>query len=647
MIPDLLLALLGVPGDVFIATDAPERAPSLAVAEELNFFIKPHERERLNNLIRIGASYGALERVTRSERESVIDHDGLDVKSGSLYRRALANGVDEILDAYEAKILKLEQDALRRRGDAGTLSSIESELSEERAVIPALMELFGEVLDGARGVSGAEVLRRARDAWLRAGHPATRAACERLYWRATQVMMQQLLGWCAHGTIVDPCDEFFVRTIDRCEGLRTKEDDGGGIWHESHRVALERLPPGIELSTAEAVSFIGRGVRILTSSINQRTPSFSFDAEAYAARATARIRKLASAESFDPREFDAVVESMRSEIAEALGEVLLHRSGLVAHLTAMTEFYFLGKGDFYSIFVDEAKELLALPPKLGNATRELATPFAQSAVTAMPSNIAIYSTFKLVYSSALTRSEENAAERPTTPSTAFLPRVHVPEYDAWDGIDLECSIPWPMGIFFTADTQERYKTIFKYLFRLKRVQFDLQETWVRLRRSGLIKTLRLRHLMQQLIENWRTYMQVDVIETEFEKMLEKIAQTKDFNTCSLAHRQYLAVVMAHSFLDVGSIMTIFEDIFSLVRELCEASVRYADGQGLPADWDERLDYLTRQFGKNSLELFDNLRSGYIVELPSLRAFLTRFNFNEFFETAATSGVNLQFEDLSV
>ena len=645
MVPDLLLALVGVPGDVFTLDVDASGAEELVVARDLDL-LKKHERDRLNGLIRIGSAYRALEALARRERSSEMSSDA---STSSLYRRALAIGIDGVLDEYEAKILKLEQEALRRGGSSGVVNAIESELSDERAVMPSLVEAFGDVFDARAPLKGADVIRSAREAWLRTGHPATRAACERLYWRVTQVMVQQLLGWCAHGTIVDPYDEFFVRSIaPKGEGeANLKEDDGSGIWHESHRLALERLPPGVELSTAEAVSFIGKGVRILTYPNKDGSQRLAFDAEAYAKRATMLLRKLASAESFDPREFDSVVESMRVEIAEALGDVLLHESGLVRHLTAMTKFYFLGQGDFYSTFLDEARELLALPPKLGSATRELSAPFAQAASSTLCEENTLYSSFRLVYSSALMRSEESASSSTMTPSTAFVPRVHIPEYDAWDGINLECSVQWPMGIFFTSDTLDKYRTIFKYLFRLKRAQFDLQDAWLHLRRSGLNGTLRLRHSMNQLIDNWRTYIQIDVIEAEFHKMLEKLAATKDYNKCSLAHRQYLAVVMAHSFLDVGSIMTIFEEIFGLVRELCEASTRYSEGHGLPADWDERVAYLSRQFEKNSVELFESLRAGYIVELPALRALLMRFNYNEFFENAASNGMSLKFESMAM
>ena len=156
------------------------------------------------------------------------------------------------------------------------------------------------------------------------------------------------------------------RTRDAARDAKTT---GAARWHESHRVALERIPPGVELSTAEAISFIGRGVRVLTHPTKSASMRGNFDAEAYAARSTRRVRALAAAPAFDPRAFEAEVEVMRAEIAEALGEVLLRESGLVSHLAAMRDFYLLGKGDLYATFLDEARDLLALPPKPGSATR--------------------------------------------------------------------------------------------------------------------------------------------------------------------------------------------------------------------------------------------------------------------------------------
>jgi gamma-tubulin complex component 4 len=154
--------------------------------------------------------------------------------------------------------------------------------------------------------------------------------------------------------------------------------------------------------------------------------------------------------------------------------------------------------------------------------------------------------------------------------------------------------------------------------------------------------------MNLLIENWRAYIQVDVIEPEFQKLLQTISSSSDFNQCTRAHRQYLAAVMAHSFLDVGSIMTIFEDIFALAREIFSTCSQYSSGQGLPADWEDRLSYLSRQFEKNSQELLTNLRA-YVIEVPTLRTFLLRMSFNDHFENGS-EGVNLtatQFDGLEM
>ena len=116
MIPDLLLALLGVSGDVFVPDVDSDGAETLVVAKDLDF-IQPHERQRLNSLATLGASYAAIDRMARREQLSV----SVSTSKTSLYRRALAIGLTEVLGSYEAKILKLEQDALRRGASGGTI----------------------------------------------------------------------------------------------------------------------------------------------------------------------------------------------------------------------------------------------------------------------------------------------------------------------------------------------------------------------------------------------------------------------------------------------------------------------------------------------------------------------------------------------
>jgi len=622
MIPDLLLALLGVPGDVFARDD---ETCALTVAQDIDF-ISTAERQRFNAVARAGTSYALLERAaSECSRSRETDARGNDRPSSAM-RRALALAIKLELGTYEAKILKLERDALRSTSASAMLNAIESEIYGDHATLTAMWESFQGVF-ADENVIGADVMRTARDAWLRAGHPNARAALERTYWRVTQVMMQQLLGWCAYGTVVDPCGEFFVKSIG--DGEDAEDADGSGVWHKSHRVALERLPPGVELVAAEAVSFIGRGVRILTHPTKGESVSGRFDADGYAKRTTERIRKLAATEAFEPREFEALVEELRAEIARALGKILLGDGNLLAHLDTMRGFYFLGKGDLFSMFFDEARSVLALPPKPGSATRDLAAPFAQAVSRAVMLEDKFAERFRLSYASVLTKEAQASSTTVMSPTSAFAPRVRIPEYDAWDGIDLECVVPWPMGIFLTEETLDRYRTIFKYLFRFKRVQYDLQNVWVRLRRSNLTFTLRLRHSMSMLIEHWLAYIQVDIIEVEYQRMLDAIAATTDFNKCTLAHREYLATIMANSFLDVGSVMSIFEDIIALARELCVTCVKHADGLTLPADWDDRSAYLRRQFDKESAELFDALRSAN--SHTRVRNFLTRINFNNHFD----------------
>ena len=142
MVPEVLLALLGVPGEVIVLVPGselhgPER---FRVSPDLPF-LEPPERASLDRLVSLGYAFRCLERFVADEGESgVLAAVGGSSRSdggGSLYRRALAAGVGEVLSSYEAAVLRLEQDVLRGATPA-LPAALESALSSFALVLPSL-----------------------------------------------------------------------------------------------------------------------------------------------------------------------------------------------------------------------------------------------------------------------------------------------------------------------------------------------------------------------------------------------------------------------------------------------------------------------------------------------------------------------------
>ena len=150
MVPEVLLALLGVPGEVITLVPATSDGGQerFRVSPDLPF-LEPPERASLDRLVSLGYAFRCLERFVAREDEAGTTMATLPsgpeasfafnapASGGSLYRRALAAGVSDVLAAYESAILRLEQDILR--GVTPALpAALESALSGFTLVLPAL-----------------------------------------------------------------------------------------------------------------------------------------------------------------------------------------------------------------------------------------------------------------------------------------------------------------------------------------------------------------------------------------------------------------------------------------------------------------------------------------------------------------------------
>ena len=330
MVPEVLLALMGVPGEVIVLEPASASSPErFRVSPDLPFVDAP-ERACLDRLVSLGYAFRCLEAFATREGST----SGADLATGhplsgapppverraappSLYRRALAAGVGEVLATYESAILRLEQDVLR--GVVPALpAALESALAEFAVVLPALHETLAPVMASPATLRGAALMHHLHAAARDAGAPRVEAALVRLRGRCAFAAYQQTLAWCVHGVLADPAAEFWVVPVegaggeggvwlgadDRRRGDETflfgeedardakrsfradaettleeyayfagdaadadahpEEDGGEGEWHRGFQVSLEALPPGVELPVAEATLFVGRAVRVLS-----------------------------------------------------------------------------------------------------------------------------------------------------------------------------------------------------------------------------------------------------------------------------------------------------------------------------------------------------------------------------------------------
>ena len=109
---------------------------------------------------------------------------------------------------------------------------------------------------------------------------------------------------------------------------------------------------------------------------------------------------------------------------------------------------------------------------------------------------------------------------------SFESKIKTNQNDPWSGLSIDYKCDWPKQLIFSPDAVDKYNALFKFLFPIKRVQIELQHVWSQkvrslkhLDREPVFKlAMQLRQHMSFLIDNLYSYLQVDVLEGQWQKL---------------------------------------------------------------------------------------------------------------------------------
>nr|KAG5690685.1 hypothetical protein BaRGS_013471 [Batillaria attramentaria] len=311
-----------------------------------------------------------------------------------------------------------------------------------------------------------------------------------------------------HGLCQDPQREFFIQhissgSVTTTDTSKSSQEANGelGIMgvtgrqmqaqrsasapdldgpHDSNVFVIQAdlLPSYIPIRVANKILFVGESVQMFE--INQQkdkqhSGQFMKERET---EFTRDFQRLSQQPTFSCSAFEALVDKIRSHVAEHLWVMVVQEADLTGHLRVMKDFFLLGRGELFLAFIDQAQHLLKGPP--------------------------------------------------------------------------------------AASTEHgRYNRVFRFLLAVRRTQQDLQSTWQLQMLSkakvkdtgqsaGTAAVWQLRHHMSFLVDNLQYYLQVDVIESQYGLLLDQINSTRDFEAVKLAHEQFLAALLAQSFVHMKS-----------------------------------------------------------------------------------------------
>uniref|UniRef100_A0A452GG36 Gamma-tubulin complex component n=1 Tax=Gopherus agassizii TaxID=38772 RepID=A0A452GG36_9SAUR len=384
MIHELLLALSGYPGAAFIWS----KRSGLQVSQELPF-LHPSESSVLNRLCRLGTDYIRFTEFIEQYTGHVQQQDHHPSQQNQcglhgIYLRAFCTGLDSVLQPYRQALLDLEQEFLA--DPHLSISHINYSLDQFQLLFPSVMVVVEQIK--TQKIHGCQLLETVYKHSC-GGLPPVRSALEKILAVCHGVMYKQLSAWMLHGLLLDQHEEFFVKqgpSSGNVPAQPEEEEDDLGIGgltgkqlrelqdlrliEEENMLApslkqfslrVEMLPSYIPVRVAEKILFVGESVQMFENqnvNLTRKGSILKNQEDTFAAE----LHRLKQQPLFSLVDFEAVVDWIRSTVAEHLWKLMVEESDLLGQLKIIKDFYLLGRGELFQAFIDTAQHMLKTPP---------------------------------------------------------------------------------------------------------------------------------------------------------------------------------------------------------------------------------------------------------------------------------------------
>ncbi len=408
---------------------------------------------------------------------------------------------------------------------------------------------------------------------------------------------KMLFKWINQGVLEDFHSEFFVQEMQ----LDNRSSTGFFTWHERYVLVEGQVPlccqgglmEIITSELAEEVLLVGKGINFIRYCLQDKDWEVSEEDDS----GQNVTDKVLGCEGYNfstlkdevgfGDEFQCVstlhdVVSQASErIHSHIFDSLQHKHHLMRHLHALKQFLFLGQGDFVSSFVESLDaEFRGRTSTAGIYNHTLASLLEGSLRT---TNARYLPNYVLRNLGVRLMIDERDSDRywmgqpPKTKSDEMTPWVdnEASIQDPWDYVCIDYHIDSPLDAVVHDAAMGTYHHVFLFLFRLKRVEWMLNNSWrqsTALNHSILVETkaggadapavseaaehssylLRrissTRQTMLHFISNLQNYLMFEVLEGGWEGLERSMKKAKSLDDVILAHNSYLGEIVEKSLL---------------------------------------------------------------------------------------------------
>ncbi|KAJ3331503.1 hypothetical protein HDU76_003008 [Blyttiomyces sp. JEL0837] len=282
------------------------------------------------------------------------------------------------------------------------------------------------------------------------GDPFVQDFMERLLKRASRPFFEIVKRWIYEGELEDPFKEFFV--------VLDESAKDANIWRMKYHLKYDMVPSFISGVTAKRIYLIGKSLNFIRYCCQEE--------EYVVQRSKESSEYLEEMEYGHSKDFEETIKKSYEQISGKVLEILYEKYKLIDHFMALKKYLLLGQGDFVQNLMDK------LGSKLSMSAHSI---FRHNLIEVLESSIR---------SSNAQYDDQDLIRR------LDVRLLQITSGDTgWDVFALDYHVTSPINTILNTQAMHQYVKLFIFLWRLKRVEHTLSQTW---RRQIVMGSRRLR-----------------------------------------------------------------------------------------------------------------------------------------------------------
>jgi gamma-tubulin complex component 2 len=435
------------------------------------------------------------------------------------------------------------------------------------------MERLDVVAASASDLVGGALLNRLREESACGGDEASQSLMRFLIQRAGAPYLEMLGSWIYDGQLADPYGEFMVRGEDTLNKDAVREDFNAQYWESCYTIQEDKT---LSILWAQADKILTTGKYLNVVRECGKSPDCPYKAPIPADDGAVGPSGL----------YVDIVQRAYDYASEALLDLILQESSLMARLRSIKHYFLLDQGDFFVHFMQVAgselrKEVTQISANRLESLLHLSVQTSSANSDPFKDDLSLeFSSYNLINHLNLIHTRSDAGGGGERISSA--PMGSSSGLRGIDSIMVTYRVSWPLSLVISKRAITKYQLLFRHLFFAKHVERMLLHTWLDHQEckelalgSIMVPTFRLRQRMLHFMQNFVYYMCFEVIEPrwhELEAALQRVGTVDDVLQC---HGEFQDTCLKECLLTNQDLLKILTKLMTVCQFFADNMQKFA------------------------------------------------------------------------